>query len=76
MFINVGISKEEKPELLILLKIVFISSQTQTYTERSFSKFDHIFAPKRNKLVSVREDILVIILNEDLLENTVKKHLS
>lgn len=69
-------NKLDKPELFQLSEIVYVNSPTQTYTERTFSGFSHIFSQRRSKLKhDLLEDILLIYLNKDLFDEVVAKHL-
>lgn len=67
-------NQKTKPELFILSQIVLFVPPTQIPTERSFSKFNHIYQPRRSNLDSkLLEDILLINLNKDLFENVVRE---
>lgn len=69
-------NKLDKPELFQLSEIVFLNSPTQTYTERTFSAFNHIYSQRRSKLKhELLEDILLIYLNKDLFYKVAVQHL-
>lgn len=68
-------NKLDKPELFQLSEIVYINSPTQTYTERTFSAFNHIYSQRRSRLKSeLLEDILLIYLNKDLFYKVAAKY--